>query len=435
MSKDYLKKSIFTLLSQVLLVVLGMANGILVARILGPTLKGQASLLLNAVQMLFMIGGLGLGSSFAYFVARKSYDVGTVIWMAIISSGILGGLSTLLFIVSLPLHKGVWAGMSQTLLITVSLLTMLYLLNNFLGRIISAQDKIYSYNIIDVCKSAVDLMTVVILIGVFGLGLKGYVVSLCLVAVFQLFIFAFSLKESFRPRISVGRIMVGEALTYGMKSYALLLVNFLNYRIDLFLLKYFRSDAEVGYYSLAVGMAELLWMVPNSTVAPLFNRIAGSESVDRSTLTVRTCRWSLYFLLVVAVVAIFWGKFFIGLLYGHEYLPSYAPFICLLPGICLFPIYKLLVVDLAARGMPGYGTITSIVALVTNVGANIFLIPRYGTTGAAFSSSVSYALMSVLSLIFFVRLTKLSLKELFIPDPSERELVASVLKFAVARSK
>ena len=167
--------------------------------------------------------------------------------------------------------------------------------------------------------------------------------------------------------------------------------------------------------------------MPNSTIAPLFNRIAGGDGEDRSELTVRTCRWSLYFLVAISGAMLLCGRFFIELLYGAEYLPSYLPFIFLLPGVCLFPVCKLLNVDLAARGMPGYGTITSAVALVANISVNLVLIPRFGTVGAAISSSISYSLMSLLSVLFFMKVSGMPFRKIFLIEKSELEYIWNLL--------
>jgi O-antigen/teichoic acid export membrane protein len=198
-------------------------------------------------------------------------------------------------------------------------------------------------------------------------------------------------------------------------------------------LKHFMDDTAVGYYSLAVGLAELMWLVPNATVAPLFSGVAQSEATDRSVITLRTVRWSLVFLVVLAFGGILLGRPFISLLYGQEFLPAFLPFLGLLPGICLFPIFKLLTIDLAARGYPGYGTIASAAALATNVVANILLIPRLGIMGAAFASSLSYSCMAIVSIFFFLKATSYQLKDILVISAEERMLIVSNIQVALGK--
>jgi len=424
---SFLKKSASTLITQAFLIVLGMASGILVARVLGPDLKGKAALLTNAVQMLTMIGGLGVGSSCAFFIAKKSYRSSQIIMLSLYCSLAFGTVATILFFLTFPLHEKVWEGISFLFVGCTMLLTTSYILLNYLVRIVAGYDKIYELNTTDVIKAAVGLLVTWVLIGVLKWQLAGYVLSLYLTMVLHAILLGWVLRKDFAVDFKLPQGMLKSGIDYGLKSYGILVINFLNYRLDMFLLKYFKSSSEVGYYSLAVGMAELLWLVPNSTIAPLFNRIAGGDGEDRSELTVRTCRWSLYFLVAISGAMLLCGRFFIELLYGAEYLPSYLPFIFLLPGVCLFPVCKLLNVDLAARGMPGYGTITSAVALVANISVNLVLIPRFGTVGAAISSSISYSLMSLLSVLFFMKVSGMPFRKIFLIEKSELEYIWNLL--------
>ena len=262
-----------------------------------------------------------------------------------------------------------------------------------------------------------------LLLCIWQFGLYGYVGAQFAGVLGQLFIFFWVLRKDLVPSRFWGNGLIKEGIAYGIKSHGLLLINFLNYRIDILLLKHFSNDTAVGFYSLAVGMAELMWLVPNATVAPLFSGVAASEAADRSMITMRTVRWSLLFLSALSVGGIFLGRPFIHLLYGAAFLPSYLPFLWLLPGICLFPIFKLLGVDLAARGYPGFGTIASAIALLTNIFANILLIPHMGITGAALASTLSYSCMSLVCLSFFIRVTGCRVRDVFLFDSAEKVIL------------
>lgn len=421
---SFLKQSAVTLGTQILLMFIGVATGVVVARVLGPELKGQAALLGMLTEVLFMCGSLGLGSAFSFFIAKKRYPSQQIMTLAIVAALLLGVLVNALFYLSWPLHSAVWSGIPFKLVIISTALVFISLFSNYLVRIIVGYGKIYSMNIAGALKTILNFILVVLLVFSLHFGLNGVVYSLCLASMVEVAFLAIVLRKDIRPRFFWNGDFLRATFSYGVKAHALLIINFLNYRLDIFLLQYLTGDSsKVGYYSLAVGMAELMWLFPNSLVAPLFSGIAQSDTLDRSVITLRTCRWSLLFLSIVAVAGIFLGRPFIHLLYGVEYLPSFIPFLLLLPGVCLFPLFKLLIIDLSARGYPGYGTITSMIALVINVGANIILIPRYGGAGAAIATSLSYIVMAGLSVLFFVRISKHSVLELFTFDKQEIQYI------------
>ena len=54
----------------------------------------------------------------------------------------------------------------------------------------------------------------------------------------------------------------------------------------------------------------------------------------------------------------------------------------------------------ASCGMPLVVTLSPLAALVVNVAVNLVLVPRVGFVGAAASSTIAYALMLVISLLY-----------------------------------
>jgi O-antigen/teichoic acid export membrane protein len=430
---SFIKKSVSTFATSLGLMVVGMATGVISARVLGPEIKGQAALLSTITEFLFMGGGLGLGSAFSFYIAKKQYPSRQILTCALFSSLILGCIVIGVFYITMPLHSKVWEGIPTPFLFYAALLSVVSIYSNYLLRVVVGYGRIYEMNIAGITNSLTNFASVVVFLLVLNLGLTGMMGTFWLSAIAQLAVLLFFLRNDLPLSRFWSGTLIKDSFAYGVKSHALLLINFLNYRVDILLLKNFTDATSVGYYSLAVSMAELMWMFPNSAVAPLFSGVAASEATDRSLITLRTVRWSLIFLFILAICGIFFGKLFIRLLYGNAYLPSYMPFLWLLPGICLFPIFKLLVVDLAARGNPGFGTIASLVALVVNIVANIILIPRMGASGAALATSFSYICMSILSIFFFLKVTKYRFRDIFVIGSEEVSFIKTTLSRFISR--
>jgi O-antigen/teichoic acid export membrane protein len=416
---SYLRHSASTLATQVIGMVIGVASGILVARVLGPELKGQAVLLTLIIQMFSMFLNMGMGSAFSFFIAKNRYAPQQILTCALVCSLVFGGFGILAFYVSWPLHAGIWKSIPNHFILIANLLGLVSIYITYLTRIQVGYGHIYNMNIADLAKGSVGLIASVLLMWVFPRKISGYMEATVLCAVAQMAVLLWDLRKDLKLKRFWNDTLIRNAFSYGIKSHALLLINFLNYRIDMLFLKHFTDDAAVGIYSLAVGMAEIMWLVPNATVAPLFGEIASSENPDRSIVTLRTCRWSLIFLVFLALGGVLLGRPFIRILYGADFLSAYIPFLLILPGVCIFPIAKLLGVDLAARGFPGYTTIASAIALITNISSNLILIPRIGIAGASLSSAISYSLMSIICFIFFKRVTGHGLKDLVTFDQVE----------------
>jgi O-antigen/teichoic acid export membrane protein len=119
----------------------------------------------------------------------------------------------------------------------------------------------------------------------------------------------------------------------------------------------------------------------------------------------------------------------VRLLYSDRFLPAVTPLMLLLPGIFTMSISKILTSDLTARGYPRAGMWAGLVAVVSNVVLNVFLIPRLAIDGAAISSSVSYSLYAVVIVVYFMRVTGVRFTAIVIPTAEDvRYLTGSVVR-------
>jgi O-antigen/teichoic acid export membrane protein len=64
-------------------------------------------------------------------------------------------------------------------------------------------------------------------------------------------------------------------------------------------------------------------------------------------------------------------------------------------------------------GKPQIAIYTFMPALVINFIMNLFLIPRFGGIGAAWSTNVSYAAGSIIFVVLYSRMVKMPLREIF----------------------
>ena len=69
-----------------------------------------------------------------------------------------------------------------------------------------------------------------------------------------------------------------EALIYSLPLALGNSIQFLNYRLDLFVLNRFHGLYTVGVYTLAVSLAQLLWLVPANLATLILNRAAADRA-------------------------------------------------------------------------------------------------------------------------------------------------------------
>jgi len=192
-----------------------------------------------------------------------------------------------------------------------------------------------------------------------------------------------------------------ECLPYGLRAYTGSLFIFLVLKSDIVLITYLRGAVETGYYSIAVGLADILLMLPTVVGTILFPKLsAAPDLATRWQLVRRVLNVMVPATPVGLLLTYFAAGPLIRLAYGVSFEPSTAAVGWLLPGVGCYAINAILMNFLASCGMPLVVVYSPFVALLVNVSANLWLVPRIGFVGASISSSLAYALMLLMSILY-----------------------------------
>ncbi len=402
----FYKNILFTVCSKFGLMGIGLISSIIVARYLGPENNGKAILILNLPMVLFMTLNFGLGSAFSYFSANKEISLDLILGSAFWATLILSAFSILLYILLYPFHSYLWSDFPQRWIIFSLIFIPFVFLTNFLNRIIIGLNRITLSNNISIITNIIKLLSVFIFVVIFRYEIDGIIIA----NVIFYFLTAVFTIHSFKGLLNLPPINIkvwSKFLKYGIFIYAAMLISYLNLRIDIYLLKYITSDDKiVGFYSIAVSFAEIIWILPDSVSMVLFPNVA-SKSFNTKTQTIKVMSSSFIIICIGSLLIIGFGKVAILMVYGKQYLPSYHPLLYLLPGIMMYPFVRILGVDISARGNPSWMLVVNLVGLFVNLFFNFKLIPIYGAAGAAIASSISYTIMALFTIIFFYK-TKLN---------------------------
>ena len=190
---------------------------------------------------------------------------------------------------------------------------------------------------------------------------------------------------------------------------------FLLLRLDQGLLEYYRGAAEVGIYSIAVYVGEMLWLLPGALTPLLVHSSAGHASdPDRDRTAARAVRLGILLTTAAGLPLFFLAGPLLALLAGGEYQASGAALRALLPGIVAFAPGVVLAGDFIGRGKAHWNTQASALTVLVGIVAGVLLIPDHGPVGAAWGSSIAYACGSTVMLIRFRQVTGMSLRALIL---------------------
>jgi len=217
---------------------------------------------------------------------------------------------------------------------------------------------------------------------------------------------------------------ITEIMKYSIPCYLGNLVQFLNYRLDIFIVSFFIGTTGVGLYLLAVTIAQLVWLLSTAFSTALFPSIATSTNNDPENAK-RSARITRLVLLTsfISAIGIVCLSPFIPILFGEKFRGSILPLLWILPGIVMFSIVNILASFFAGIGKPKINFYVSFIGVIFTITLDFLLIPRWGIVGASITSSISYSFSALLTLAIFIKTTTIPLHEILIANSEDIRIV------------
>jgi O-antigen/teichoic acid export membrane protein len=204
------------------------------------------------------------------------------------------------------------------------------------------------------------------------------------------------------------------------------LTQYFSYRVDGYLIAFLIADPSIplGYYSMAVGLAEMVFFFPNAVSTLFFPHVAGSlrEDSDRQVAMVSRVTFLATAIVGLALIPAAIGMLWILL---PAFIPAIVPFLVLLPGVVALSVTKVVSGYVSGIGRPAITSVVIMSAFALNVVANLFLIPPLGIVGAAAASLISYTTSSLMFTVVAARLTRSSMLSFWIPRMSDVQFTFS----------
>ncbi|HEU5181641.1 MAG TPA: polysaccharide biosynthesis C-terminal domain-containing protein [Candidatus Polarisedimenticolia bacterium] len=406
----FLRDSVTSFATRILCLGIGFFQAALTARILLPEGKGELAAALVIPQLFAMLAPLGINFACTYHLGQKTFDRQAVIRNALTALVLLGAVGMVGSIIAGHFLKStILQGVPSTAFVLATLtiptqIGMLILLALFRGEM-----RIWETNLFDLVRAMAMFGLIMLFLLPLQMGVTGVILAqfLAEAGVTLWAIRRFGGGALPAVRWNVLRSM----LEYGLQVYSFSILLYLNYRLDMFLVRSWLDLTQTGLYAAAVSVAEIMWIIPFSLGNVLFPSTASSSGPSRDLLTLAVCRRSFYVMLVLCGILAISRNLVIRILFGSAFLGAAPALLWLLPGILSMSVQNVVGSDLTGRGRALPVTVGAVLGLVTNVILNILWIPRYGILGASLASSVSYTLVTIVVLAAFVRLTRSKLRD------------------------
>ncbi len=400
------KNILYTFLTQIPVVIFSVITGVFITRYLGVEYKGIFSFFESDIILLTLFTGLGMDTAISYYLSKKQYDISKVLGAAII---VLILTTIFLFLLLFSLIK---VKTDNFLFPTnfdscfyytyLFIAVILSLLNSYFSAVYRGLKKFSLVNKVTLVNTIIALIAFATLYfnateWVYFTKLKNvFLIKLGVLTFLNLIWFIVYLK-SIKQRVSfsIDKTLFKGILGFISIIYLADLLNFFNYRLDIYFIEFYLNEIELSYYSLAVNIAQFFWIFTASLTTVLQPSL--NDPNEKSVLSkfVFYSRLNFTSILLGCVILYFIAGWVIPFVYGKDFSGTVLALQILLPAILVGSTSKMFAFMVVNKGYVRYNLYAVIFGLFVTAILNFILIPMYGIIGASVSSLFSYLVIAI----------------------------------------
>ncbi len=404
-SQPLLRLALFSALANVALPASAVVTGPLLARALGPVGRGQLAEVLNPLALATLVFGFGLPEALVYRYGRGLVPWRRTLNVSILFGAFAGTLACIVIAASAPLLVGHDPAMVPLLRMLSPTLIPIIIMTGLRGSV----QAIGGFGVLNRERWAVVFLRLALLVlaavgGVLTVTTAAWIgegVTLAGTTVLVAAVIGHRAEEAWptgptRPF----REDLSATVAYGFAAWWSVLAGVAILRLDQLILGPLAGSRELGFYVVAVSLAEIPAFAVKAVRDIVLVRATGR---DNTAEVARACRSVVAAVVVVSASAAAVTPLLLPLLFGHDFRTS-VPMAQLL-FLAAVPASAATVLGAASigSGLAKQQAAVQAVALVVTVVLLLALAPSLGGIGAALASIAAYSASAGLNAVLFAR--------------------------------
>lgn len=393
----------FTFGRKLLVAFLSLLNVVIIARVLGPTGRGDIVFVTTLALILAQLASLSVQEANINLASREPRLRRALASNSLLLALVLGVLAVALIAALVELAPSL-AGDAEASVRWLALAAVpVLILATYLERLLDAEYRFTWENI-------ASLVTPVAILAINGLlalldrltvtsAVAAWVAGAVFGTLLRLWYVGRGLAGFGRPDLALARRSVG----FGMKAHGARVLGWGNYRVDQLFVGTIAGSRELGLYSYAVTWAETLFYLPQTLVSVQRPDLVRATREGAARLAATVYRVAVLLSLPVAIGLFVLAPFLSTTLAGEDFRGSIDDLRVLVFGIFGVLALQLLGNALTAQGRPLLETAATAIAFAATLVLDIALIPSHGGFGAAIASSLAYTLGGLTAAYLFLR--------------------------------
>ena len=402
-TRQLLSNTSWLFADKLLQMVIGLFIGIWVAKYLGPEQFGLYNYATSLVLMVSPLASMGIESlvvrDIAQYISQKDEILGTAFFLKIV-----GGMITIPIVYILVYFLNPRETLVYWLAVILSLGT-LFQAFNVIDYWFQAQVK--SKYIIFAKRFAYLIIAILRIVLIY---VRAPLIAFAIATLIELVLSSISVVIAYTTRtgsLKLWKISYFRAMQLAKEGFPLVLAGFaiLAYsKIDQIMLGSLLSDkTQLGFYSVAVKIAEIPDFIPIAIAASIFPKLSQAKFDKNEYMQKMQAYFDImvWLWLFIAIPISLFSPFIISKLYGDSYSLASNILSVYVWGQFGTNIGVARNSFLVIESKLKYSLYLSISGAFINIAINFFLIPRYGALGATIATLITYFSVTILANFLF----------------------------------
>lgn len=415
LNRDIQRRVLAPITGDSLGLLVNLITGVLVARLLGTSGRGEIAAILAVTQMLSWLFTLGSAEAAAYHIARHPHDGGRIIvtWMAVLlpSIAIAIGVGELILPILFSAQTQETLHYAQLFILVV----IAYVVLDFMYGVLAGDHDFIALNILKLAVPASVAAIYVVLWRVGSFTVESALIANAVAAGSMMFVTA--ARAIYRCGLHPPELGLAKSnASYALKAHLGNIGGFMTARLDLMIIPAFLAASSVGLYSIATNVASIIPTL-TATLAIMVLPAAARAGTNSVRTVIRSLHLTMGLSLAVAIFLGLLAGFLVELVYGSAFEGSVTSLRILLPGMVVDAGAAVLWSGLLAAGFPARAAAGAAMGLVVTLVGLVIVLPQAGIEGAAIVSTLSYATAFVATAVIYKRSVGLPWRTFFKAPP------------------
>ncbi|MBJ7354222.1 MAG: oligosaccharide flippase family protein [Thermoleophilaceae bacterium] len=411
-----------TVVAMGLTLALSLASGILTARLLGPSGRGELAAIVTVSQTIGWIVSIGCFQAVVHHSAKHRDSASDVVatWIAIaLPAGIVGVAIGELLLSTLFREQS--AGTLELARYWLLLMPLNPLSEALSGALVASRD-FAATNLLRLMQQVISVLLLVLL-GLSGsLTVETALIAQAIVLVAYMSVLVIRVHR----RVRIGRprrALAFAGVWYAVRAHSSNVSGQVNARFDLTIMPAFLPAAQIGLYAVAVGATSMIVTLASS-LCQIVQPVAAAGEVGSDKQVAKMFHATIILGLVLAAPVALLAPWLLALVYSQSFEAASTALRLLAPGAVLLAMTNVLVSGLFGKGRPATGGFAQLPGAIFMVVTLALFLGTGGIEVAALISTITYGISVVVAGTAYLHFSETTSRELFDLRPTARELIA-----------